>query len=300
MIFFKTVASGNDFIHVNLDDWKNEGFSLEDPSSKSLLAKKLCLRHAGAGADGVVFYKLYSQKKTVEFRIFNCDGGEAELSGNGMGGLTALLYYLGYFKDSITFETLAGEKINQYLHHQGNSFRLKIDIGLPDFNNKKFFPFIEAGRFEYRWSEIEETGENIVFYPVSVGNPHVVIISEEMMDEFKLERIGKSLENAKIFPFRTNVEIIIPLSKEVGIKDYENGEKFKIYYYERGVGPTLSSSTGSSAAYSVLRNRIPGMKKITIPIGDPEERIIVSGGENVYIESTIAIIYKGVYLGDKI
>lgn len=300
MIFYKTVASGNDFIHVNLDEWKNEGFSLENPSSKSLLARQLCLRHAGAGADGVVFYKLHPQKRSVEFRIFNCDGGEAELSGNGMGGLTALLYYLGYFKDSITFETLSGEKINRYLHHQENNYRLKIDIGLPNFYNKKFFPFIEANRYEYRWSEIEETGENIVFHPVSVGNPHVVVIYEEMVDDFKLEKMGKSLESANIFPFKTNVEIIVPLAKEVGIKDYENGEKFKIYFYERGVGPTLSSSTGSSAAYSVLRNRIPGLKKITIPSGIPEERIIVSGGENIYIESTTAIIYKGVYLGDKI
>lgn len=287
MIFYKTVSSGNDFLHIAVEDLAEflklcpgqaPGVTDLSTSSKGRLAELLCQRHSGAGADGVIYYSLRDMK--IDFEIFNRDGTEAELSGNGMAGLSALMFYLGLFKEQVILNTRTGPKTHFLLLQDGRNFNLKIEIGKPVFHNTDFFPFLEPDQFDY-------TFENIRFYPVSVGNPHVVVILEKELPDNELERMGKALESANIFPKRTNVELVY----------YKDRKNNRIFYFERGVGPTLSSSTGSSAVFAVLKKLglLKGADSFTI--ATPNGEIRIYGNESIYIENFAKIVYKGILLG---
>jgi diaminopimelate epimerase len=275
MIFYKTVSAGNDFLHIDVKELnvqKGNG-----RVSRGHLAGHLCQYKTGAGADGVVYYTVGVGEKGVNFEIFNRDGDEAELSGNGMAGLSALLFYLGTFKDQVTLNTRVGQKTHQLLQRNENNFKLKIEIGEPDFYNTAFFPFLEKKKMEY-------THKNIRFYPVSVGNPHVVVLLDRKLPDETLNRMGEMLESATIFPQKTNVELVF----------YKNEENCRLFYYERGVGRTLSSSTGSAAVFAVLQK----LKFIQnqLFINTPEGKIKIYGKRGVYIENFTKIVYKGIYL----
>ncbi len=290
MIFYKSVASGNDFLHVNMEEVPS------DSHAKGELARMMCDRHTGPGADGVIFYKL--NKSSVQFEIYNSDGGEAELSGNGMAGLTALMLYLGLFDQTVAMETKVGPRIHTLVHRQGNRFRLNIQIGPPDFNALHFFPFLVEGVSQYRCGEID-------FYPVSVGNPHSVVILPSDPGNEMLEEIGSRMEPAEIFPHNTNVELVVPEIADTSsgmVADYDAGQGFRIYFYERGVGRTLASSTGSAAVFAVLQKLGLLQQCLTIPAittSPPSEipkSVKITGKNDIFIENSVEIVYKGVYI----
>jgi len=277
MIFYKTVSSGNDFFQVDVSQTNLKKFSKKD------LAKKLCSNHFGAGADGVVYYKI--RNKLVDFEIFNKNGTEAELSGNGMAGCSALLFYLNHFKQNIILNTKVGKRSITLLTKHKNQFRLEVEIGEPDFENKTFFPFLKKNKLDYIYDKIK-------FYPVSVGNPHIVVILKDNLLEKKLITISKKLENAAIFPQKTNIEfILIPDIKRF---DFEKDEDFKVFFYERGVGKTIFSSTGSCAVFSVLNQLKLIHNKLTINTSFNKIKIYYK--KNIYIENITKIVYKGTYL----
>ena len=154
----------------------------------------------------------------------------------------------------------------------------------PDFHNSDFFPFLEINHLEkplYRFHE----HEGIRFYPVSVGNPHVVVLMEKMPNEETLIGMGQTLESAVLFPQKTNVELVV----------FENESDCRVFYYERGVGPTLSSSTGSSAVFAVLRKL--GRIRDRLTIKTQGGGIKIYGKTGIHIESFSKIVYKGIYLG---
>lgn len=290
MIFYKTVSSGNDFLHIAVEDLAEflrlcpgqaPGVTDLSKSSKGRLAELLCQRHSGAGADGIIYYSLRSLRETeINFEIFNRDGTEAELSGNGMAGLSALMFYLGLFKDQLVLNTHTGPKTHFLLHQDGRNFQLKIEIGKPVFHNTDFFPFLEPNKLVY-------TFEDIRFHPVSVGNPHAVVVLEKELLDDELERMGNVLESADIFPKRTNVELVY----------YKDRENNRVFYYERGVGRTLSSSTGSAAVFAVLQklDLLKGPDPLTIKT--PDGKIKIYGNGSIYIENFSKIVYKGILLG---
>jgi diaminopimelate epimerase len=304
MIFYKTVAAGNDFLHIDVEDLQ----SLKDQQAeqldadadknihgiKSRMAVTMCHRQTGPGADGVVFYRVLGQGDLpqVQFEIFNRDGSEAELSGNGMAGVTALLMDLNKVRRSVTLHTRVGERTHHLIEASDNQYRLNIEIGAPDFQARHFFPFLAPGRDEY-------TFEGINFYPVSVGNPHVVVLLSEETADNTLMQMGEVLESAAIFPHQTNVEFVIP---QAGRKiDYAGGHHFRVYYYERGVGPTLASSTGSAAVFAVMRKKKLIDDLLTInntpdDRGEPRNKgVRVSGNREIFIENSVKIVYKGIY-----
>jgi diaminopimelate epimerase len=291
MIFYKTVSAGNDFIHVDINAIKTHQSFKNESHFKSNLARGLCDRQFGAGADGVIFYEI--QANSVDFTISNNDGIEAEISGNGMAGISALLFYLNHFTDHIILNTKVGKKSIKFLNQKKNSIFLRIEIGEADFFNHSFFPFLKKDKYVYNFNSIE-------FFPVSVGNPHVVVLLENNPSEEELLRLGKMLENADIFPQRTNVEFVIrmrnnlkPIPNSCFLKN-EKDEEFQLFYYERGVGRTLSSSTGNAAIFSVLK-RLDFFKQ-EITIQTPFEKILISGKTKIFIENSTKIVYKGIFL----
>jgi diaminopimelate epimerase len=320
MIFYKTVSCGNDFILIDRDEYQSAAAAV---ITKGQLAERICSRHTGAGADGVVYYKIFQDTMPVDFEIFNRDGSEAELSGNGMAGLSALFFYLNQTgdQDHVVLNTKAGPKRNTCLRREKNKFRLKIEIGTANFQNHDFFPFLsvsckslqkkqafemtppkERHQADREWvggaTPFLEKGKwgyqynGITFYPVSVGNPHAVVLVEEDISMDKPGPIGRMLEGAPIFPYKTNVELVLPTGAEP--VDYEKGENFRVFFYERGVGQTRSSSTGSAAVFAVLQKLNLITHTLTIPY--PGERIKISGKNKIHIENYTEIVYKGVYL----
>jgi diaminopimelate epimerase len=347
VIFYKTVSCGNDFILIDRDEYQS---AVSPLITKGQLAQRICSRHTGAGADGVVFYKISPGTPgtpgttPVDFEIFNQDGSEAELSGNGMAGLSALFFYLNQSgdQDYVVLNTKAGPKRNTCLQREKNKFRLKIEIGTANFQNHDFFPFLSISRkslhtkqafemtppkerhqsdrewvggatpFEmtppkerhqadrewvggatpFEMTPPKERYQGITFYPVSVGNPHAVVLVEEDIAADRAGQIGQMLEGAPIFPYKTNVELVLPTGGEP--VDYEKGENFRVFFYERGVGQTRSSSTGSAAVFAVLQKLNLITHTLTIPY--PDDCIKISGKNKIYIENYTEIVYKGVYI----
>ncbi|MCI0470763.1 MAG: diaminopimelate epimerase [Candidatus Aminicenantes bacterium] len=277
MIFYKTVSAGNDFIHIAADEIERV--------SRGSLAAAICERNGGAGADGVVFYKIRPDRGAVDFEIFNRDGSEAELSGNGMAGLSALLFYLGEFTQQVVLHTRSGRKNHELLARNENKFRLKIEIGEADFSRADFFPFLQENKVCYEH-------EGVTFYPVSVGNPHAVVIPGQQLSFEEITATGKRLESAPIFPQKTNVEFVLPAGKTSGM--YENGADCPVFYYERGVGHTQSSSTGSAAVFAVLQRL--GLVKNRLTIAAGSDKIKIYAEEKIYIENITKIVYKGIYM----
>jgi diaminopimelate epimerase len=286
MIFYKTVSAGNDFLHIAVEDLaefvqtnngRAPGVTDLSKTSKGRLAQCLCQRRTGAGADGVTFYSVGEHE--VQFEIFNRDGSEAELSGNGMAGVSALMFHLGKFKDRLVLNTRTGLKTHYLSAQDGANFKLKIEIGRPDFHNTAFFPFLEPDQYAY-------THGNIHFHPVSVGNPHAVVLLEKEQPDDHLERMGKELEGAEIFPNRTNVELVY----------YRGRQDCRVFYYERGVGPTVSSSTGSAAVFSVQRQHGSIMDHEDLTIATPAGKIKIYGNDSIGIDNSSKIVYKGFFM----
>ena len=233
MKFTKFHSLGNDFIVVNQD----EVVELTDIGD---LAVKICERHTGVGADGLLVISVKDRARSrVSFRIFNADGTEAEISGNGVRCAAAYLY-AQQFIDSprVVFETPAGERPCELIERKESVFVVKIGMGVPRFSSKDI-PF-DDGAFH----------ERIVDYPlminrkvypitlVSMGNPHCAPFFDHFPARIEWHQIGSEIENHPFFPNRTNVEFIRVL----------NRQEIEVLFWERGVGETLSSGSGSTAA----------------------------------------------------
>lgn len=277
MIFYKTSTSGNDFIIVDRVEFDKLG------KNKSIFAEEICDKNKGTGADGVIFFS--SGKKIFNFSIFNSDGSEAEISGNGMAGLAAMLFSTGESKEQIKLKTGAGIRTIRLIAKEGNGYRQEVDMGLPEFNEKKFFPFLTPGKKEYEYKGTR-------FFPVSTGNPHAVVFLQKHPAEIEeLEITGRELESGDIFPERTNVEIIFPIDRN----NFEDIPVIETFFYERGAGVTPFSSTGSTAVFSVLHDL--GIAGDSIKINTTEDPVLISLKEKIFIESYTKIVYKGEYHG---
>jgi diaminopimelate epimerase len=309
MIFYKTSSFGNDFIEIDrseLADSKNRrplgGLASAMPRrplgglapggvDKGRLAREICDRQRGVGADGVVFYRLAGRKAAspgesslkrlssspgqgVDFQIFNRDGGEAELSGNGMAGLSAVLLQRRLARSPLALHAAIGSRRVELLGRDGAVFRLAVEIGLPDFANRDFFPFLKQKPGSCMIDGLE-------FHPVSVGNPHAVVICRELPPGDRLAALGKKIEGHAMFPKRVNVEFVQP--GEPG--------SCRVYFYERGVGPTLASSTGSAAVFAVLRRLGMAGESLNIDLGT--EKIAVSWKQGIFIHNITRLICRG-------
>lgn len=308
MEFYKTVSLGNDFIHIAAHHWQPLATSLgidinNSETAREELSRQICTRETGVGADGVIYYGI-NQGKT-DFDIFNRDGSHAEISGNGMSGLAAVLFYTLQCHHEALLQTRVGLRKARCLLQQGNNFRIQVELGPPDFSNQTFFPFLQPGKDQYNCAGVS-------FYPVSVGNPHAVVVmdADSSLDleanslegnrKEHLRHTGKMLATAGMFPFGVNVEIIIPTTTSIKQPDSPSSDHFRIFYYERGVGMTGSSSTGSAAAFAVLQRLGLIQDTLIVPIDlwqSPDTLPIkISGKKEIYVENSTKIVYKGLFL----
>jgi len=267
MILSGTSSAGNLFLHVQEEELPGTG-----AKEFGKIAIWLCQpQRSWGGADGLVVYR--PDQDGARFFIFNLDGTQAEISGNGMAGLSALLFRDSPEKIRLHLKALPGSRTVRLLRRSDPEFLMQVEIGVPDFSNRCFFPFLESGRSAY-----EVCGTP--FYPVSVGNPHVVVIDSTLPSETEMMRIGHTLSDHDLFPKRTNVEFAA----------LEDRRHCRAFFYERGVGPTSSSSTGSSAIFAILRELDRTGENLTVhcPGGD----LVLSGKRGIYIRNRSRIEFQ--------
>jgi diaminopimelate epimerase len=235
MLFWKMQGLGNDYIVV---DSKKQRIS-EQQIPK--LAKKLCQRRFSIGADGLLLV-CPSNVADVKMRIFNADGSEAEMCGNGIRCFSKYCYENGIvLKNAFNVETLAGIK-QIWLTIKGSEvYSVKVDMGAPNWE-RSALSIQGQGTFINETLEIDNKPYTITC--LSMGNPHCIIFVEKV-EEFPVNIIGPIVENYKAFPYRTNVAFVQIL----------NRNELKVRVWERGCGETLACGTGTCAAVAAA-NRL--------------------------------------------
>ena len=226
--FWKMHGLGNDYILIDNRDGKLDGKDL------GKVAKNLCRRRFSVGADGLLL--LYdSSVADVKMRIFNADGSEAEMCGNGIRCLAKYCFENNVTdKTELRIETLAGIKTVWLNVEDGTVRSVTVNMGSPILE-RRMIPM--AGEGKCIDEELEVEGEKFKITCLSVGNPHCVIFMDNV-DAFPVEKIGPKIENHPAFPNRTNVEFAQLI----------RNNEMKIRVWERGVGETLACGTGACAA----------------------------------------------------
>ena len=213
MRFAKAHAYGNDFLYVRSGDAAE--------TTRVQLARDMCHRHAGVGADGLIFYE--HQGAEASMVLLNADGSRAEISGNGVRGLAALLLQHDAREGvSLAVRTGAGVKALTRTAVEGSRQTFRSSMGQP------------AG---LRQMTVDAGGESLAAVLLNMGNPQCVLVGA-LPDERRFRRLGAALERHALFPEGTNVEFAHVVAPD----------RVQILIWERGVGPTASSGTGSCAA----------------------------------------------------
>ena len=211
--FVKAHAFGNDFLIVD------EIYAGRDHSA---LTKRLCRRHTGIGADGIEFL---DRSAGHRLRLFNSDGTEAELSGNGTRCVAAWLAHSEGL-ESVAFATHGGPRSCRVMERRGRTFLVESGMGVP--------------RVMPRTIVVEEVGE-IAGAMVNVGNPHFVLFVETAdfaAHGLAWQELGRLISASPLFPHGTNVEFV----------RVRSGAEIEFRIHERGCGPTTSSGTGTCAS----------------------------------------------------
>ena len=212
MRFVKAHAYGNDFLYVRGADV--EGAALD------ALARQLCDRRTGLGADGLIVYERTLDGASM--KLFNADGSPSEVSGNGVRGLGALILQAEPDRAALTIHTDAGPK---------QLSRIGESEGRPVFRTHMGVP---SG---IRQVSVDAAGETVQLVVLNVGNPQCIVLGP-LPDDARFRRLGPALEHHPIFPDRSNVEFV----------HVDEPARIEILIWERGVGPTSSSGTGSCAS----------------------------------------------------
>jgi diaminopimelate epimerase len=231
MQFSKSEGLGNDFIVVG-----NE----PEYSDFTGLAKRICHRHFGVGADGLILFRTLMPPARAHFgmRIFNADGSEAELSGNGLRCLGAHLIHLGLHEATeLCVETRAGLKKLRLTDCKPPEYSFEVDMGPPILERSRIPLSLAPGTVSLTGYELAVDGRVYAVTITSMGNPHCSLFVNELGTN-DWEEIGRQIEVHRIFPNRTNVEFIKVKSRE----------EIEVRFWERGVGKTNASGTGSCAA----------------------------------------------------
>jgi diaminopimelate epimerase len=280
--FNKFHSLGNDFLIVDQGE-------VAELSEKDLgdLARKICERHTGVGADGLLLISVKDKARgLVGFRIFNADGTEAEISGNGLRCAAAYLYSQQKIEGPrVMFETPAGNRGSELIEKSEDRFMIKIEMGVPRLTSKEI-PF-DDGSFHERLIDYALMINRKVYSVtvVSLGNPHCAVFVDRFPARIEWHQLGREIESHPFFPNRTNIEFIRVLSRD----------EIEVLFWERGVGETLSSGSGSCAAAvaSILKNLTNRKVRVKTSMG---QLMVEWGKDKVYQAGPAEFAFIGSFL----
>ena len=270
MRFTKAHAYGNDFLYV-----RNDAIERVRPAGADelvALARELCDRHTGVGADGLIVFE--PTPDGASMRLFNADGSRAEVSGNGVRALGAILMRQGEAPDidGVTIHTEAGPKrLTRIGGSASNGARqtFRTAMGLPR---------------DLRQTQITSGGETLRIAVMDFGNPQAVLLGP-LPDRERFARLGSTLEHHQMFPAGTNIEFA----------QVEGPQSVRILIWERGVGPTFSSGTGSCAAL-VAAAAFGGASREADVIAPGGAQRVEWHDDSVYLTGWAEILFDGDWL----
>jgi len=276
MKFIKMHGLGNDFVFL-------DHFSVAADEDYPKLAKKLCHRQFGIGADGLIVI-LPSKVADARMRIINSDGTEPEMCGNGIRCFARYVYDQGLvIHNPMRVETLAGVLTIHLTIKEAQVQGVRVDMGEPILR-ADLIPVLGQGE-PVVGETLEVLGETFLYTAVSMGNPHCVIFVEDFAT-LDFERLGPAIEKHSLFPRKTNVEFI----------EVNSPRELTMKVWERGAGPTLACGTGAcaSAVAAVLNHKTEREVTVHLPGGD----LLIEWGldNHIYMTGPATYVFKGEWL----
>jgi len=281
--FTKMQGIGNDYVYI--DCTKKE---LEKPEK---ISKIVSDRNFGIGSDGLILIK---NSKIADFKmeIYNADGSQAEMCGNGIRCVAKFVYDKGLTeKTKLKIETLAGIKELELNVENGKVKTVKVDMGEPILEAEKIPVYIdEKMKTEgitptsvIKNLKLEAYNQNFTFTCVSMGNPHAITFIDNV-EKFDVKKFGSVFEVAKAFPKKSNIEFVEIIDKE----------NINMRVWERGSGETMACGTGSCASVvaCILNNKTSNKVKVHLLGG---ELYIEWNKENnhIYMTGPAEIVFEG-------
>lgn len=272
--FTKMQGLGNDFVVLDYEEYEKSGLELSE------LALKLCDRHFGIGADGLMVVNPFVKDTDTGWLFYNSDGTTAQMCGNGIRCFARYMKQKGYMaKNEFSVETLAGTIIPKI--NEDNTVTVNMNkpiteparIPLKSENNLNF--------------EILAKGKKFVANAISMGNPHCVIFTDEDTVKAALT-YGSEIETNSMFPEKTNVEFIKILSRS----------EINLNVWERGCGITLACGTGACA--SVVAGILNGYLDEKVKVNLPGGQLVIEWkgnkddlNHNVYMTGPATFVFEG-------
>lgn len=276
--FSKMHGLGNDYVVI---DETREEIIPED--KKSEISLELCRRGFSIGADGVIFITP-SQSEDIRFRIFNSDGSEAEMCGNGIRCFVKFVYEKGIIKkDKINVETLGGTKEINLTIEDGKVASSKVNMGNATFKTSQI-PMISNEK-EFLDEELIVGGNPIKMTVLSVGNPHAVIFTDNL-DKVPLEKIGPVIETHESFPQKINVHFI----------EIVNKNEINMITWERGAGVTFACGTGATSCViaGFKLQKLENNVLVHLPGGDLKIDVYEKDGTlGAFMEGDSVLVFDG-------
>lgn len=271
--FIKSQGLGNEYIII---DEKNITFPL---TQKAI--QKICNVNFGIGSDGILI-KTNSDSADIGLKIFNPDGSEAEKSGNGLRIFCKYIYdYKIIPHREFTVETKGGKvraNIQETIHDRASL--ITVDMGKAIFSSKQIPTSFDSEEVQDEIILIDD--KKFVINCVSVGNPHCVIIKDEL-DVREIKKYGPKIENYSKFPNRINVQFAKIISRD----------EIQILIWERGAGFTLASGSSSCAVASVLRKKELINNKVTVKMPGGELKIEINDTWDIRMTGEVRQICEG-------
>ena len=281
MMFFKMQGLGNDYVYIDCINGK-------EPIDIKNLTNRLSNRHFGVGSDGLILL-CKSKVADLKMRMFNSDGSEAQMCGNGIRCVAKLAYELGLICEEITtIETLSGIKTLKLNIVNGKVKTVEVDMGAPILEATKI-PVSSSAKIEDKKvkAEVKVKNKKIELTCVSMGNPHAVTFVNDIKN-FKVAEYGPILENADIFPEKANIEFVEVVDKN----------NIKMRVWERGSGETLACGTG--ACSSVVASSLNGYtdRKVNVQLLGGNLEIEWKPNNHVHMTGPVVTVFKGEWIDE--
>ena len=272
--FTKMHGLGNDYVYMDAIN--------QNIMNRSELAKYVSDRHFGIGSDGLI---LICKSEVADFKMemYNQDGSQAEMCGNGIRCVGKFVYDKGMIdKKTITIETLAGIKELKMHEENGRIKTVKVDMGEPVLEPDKI-P-VKSNENPVKNLILNADNEKFNFTCVSMGNPHAITFIKEDVNSFDICKYGRILEVDKVFPNKANIEFVNIIDEKT----------LKMRVWERGAGETLACGTGACGVTvaSVLNNYTH--RKVTVKLIGGDLEIEWNKEDNhVYMTGPAITVFEG-------
>ena len=271
MRFYKYHALGNDYLILNPSDLTGE--------LNSFQIRRICHRNLGLGSDGILLGPLETKEGDFGLRIFNPDGSEAEKSGNGLRIFSRYLWDQGLVKDKSFTLMTPGGRVESKVRDRGRS--VTVQMGQVSFESARI-P-VKGNPREVLNETMALNGKEFRFCAATVGNPHCVVLKEEVSEE-EAKQWGPLIEKDPRFPNRTNVQFMKVLDRS----------NIRIEIWERGAGYTLASGSSSSAAAAVAYRLGLCDDHITVHMRGGDLDIRIAGDFSIQMTGPVTKIAEGV------